>query len=140
MGTVETLMKKSIEEDSQWRETLYILQLTPRTPEGMSPARLFFQRQLRIPHLPTLPDSREEQYEARQMLKKKNKAKQARNEKIKKGEAPVELKLGLRVLLQDMSSKLWDMPGMVTSVREGNRSGHIQLDTGKVYFHNRRYM
>ena len=79
VGMVKTIMKKAIEEDSQWRDTLYILQSTPRTPEGMSPARLFFQRQLCIPHLPTLPDSREEQYQARLMLKKKTKAKQARN-------------------------------------------------------------
>ena len=83
------MTKKLIEERTSWREVLYILQSTPRTPEGIYPARLFFQCQLRIPHLLTLPDGMVETIEARKMVKKKRKAKEKRNEDINKGEVHV---------------------------------------------------
>ena len=90
----------------------------------MSPACLFHARDLFLPDLPHLPDSLqgEEGVVANQILKEKDKKKKKRNESISIT-APHPLKLfeGQRVLLQNLSTKLWDRKGIVQRFRSESK-------------------
>ena len=51
--------------------------------------------------------------------------------------SPLDLEVGLRVLLRDRTSKQWEIPGTVVSVRPGGRSAYIKLENnGKTYLRN----
>ena len=52
---------------------------------------------------------------------------------------PIEIEIGQRVLLQDRTSKAYDIPGKVVRVRPGGRSAYIEANGGKTYLRNRRF-
>ena len=85
MRSVKLILKKSREDKTtNFEESLAIWQNVPRNGFGMSPARLFHSRDLRLPDLPQLPDGLqgEESLVANQILKDKEKKKEKRNEAV----------------------------------------------------------
>ena len=54
---------------------------------------------------------------------------------------PVELKIGMNVLLQGMNSKLWDIKGVVKEIRARGWLAYIYVpEKEKTYLRNGRYI
>ena len=55
--------------------------------------------------------------------------------------APVELKIGMNVLLQGVNSKLWNIQGVVKEIRAGGWSAYIYVpEKNKTYLRNIRFI
>jgi hypothetical protein len=66
--------------------------------------------------------------------------KERRNKKVsQQGYTPITLALGQKVMLQDQKTKLWEIPGVIESIRPGSRSAYVHTEQG-VYLRNRRYI
>ena len=74
--------------------------------------------------------------------RKWEKRKKKKNEDRKRLDTtPVELKIGMDILLQGVNSKLWNIQGVVKEIRAGGRSAYIYVpEKDKTYLRNRRYI
>ena len=71
IGIVKDLMDKAAREKVDFQDRWFSLQNTPRTLEGMSPAKLFYSMPVREPVLAEIPDGRGEQAAKDSILKEK---------------------------------------------------------------------
>ena len=134
------LIYRCRDNGDNFEDALSVFRATPRTADGLSPSRLFFMRQVRIPKLPCLDDQKDEELAGAQLRKEKDAQKTARNERVsKKLASPLTLRVGSRVLLQSMESGLWDKPGKIAGIRDSGRSAHIDVG-GKLMLRNRRFI
>ena len=118
---------------------------SPMANSKMSPARLMFRRILRFPGLPVLPDNVDEVVAGEEKQARKVVAKDKRNSKVSNfGKEVVELEEGLHILLQDDTTKLFDIEAQVIRVGEGGRSAYVQgrYRGGRLstFLRNRRFM
>ena len=72
----------------------------------------------------------------------REKRKRKRNEEKKRLDtSPVELKVGMEVLLQGVNNKLWNIEGVVKEVHPGSQSAFIYVPAKeKTYLRNRRFI
>ena len=120
------------------------MQNLPRTSEGLSPARLFFQREVRSPMLYTPPCDKDEMAAGLQRHHDRERNRDVRNARRGKGlESPLELYVGQKVFLQDEVKRghPFSIPGTVVSIRDSGRSGWVWCP-GKArrFLRNRRKM
>ena len=104
------------------------MQNLPRTSEGLSPARLFFQREVRSPMFYTPPCNKDEMGAGLQRHYDRERQREVRNVRRGKGlESPLELYVGQRVFLQDEIRRghPFSVPGTVVAVRDSGRSGWV---------------
>ena len=139
------MVKKAALVKGDFNVALARLRDSPMSHSKMSPSRLMFRRVLRFPGLPILPDDVDEVVAGVEKQAKKVSAKADRNAKVSRfGRGVVELSEGLRVLLQDNKSKLFNIEAQVMRVCEGGRSAYVQgKDKGGkliTYLRNRRFM
>ena len=116
----------------------------PRTSEGLSPARLFFQREVRSPMLYSPPCNKDEMAAGLQRHHDRERQREVRNLRRGKGlESPLELYVGQKVFLQDEVRRghPFSVPGTVVSIRDSGRSGWVWCP-GKArrFLRNRRKM
>ena len=142
IAIVKDLLSKTQRNSESFREARFSLQNTPRTSEGFSPARLFYRRILRDPHLPQLQDNLDERAGRDSIQANKDKRKRRKNEEKKRlNTTPVELKPGMNMILQGAISKLWNIKGQVVSIRPGGQSAYIHVpEKNKTYLRNRRFI
>ena len=104
-----------------------------------------FRRVLCFPGLPTLPDEVDEVAAGAKNQARKVVAQNRRNYKVSQfGKNVVDLEEGLHILLQNNTTKLFDIEAMVVRVCEGGRSAYVQgKDKGgrvTTFLRNRRFM
>ena len=105
IGIVKDLLAKTQRSSESFREAWFALQNTPHTAEGFSPARLFYGRILRDPHLPQLEDDLDERVGRDTIQANKERRKRKKNEEKRRlNTSPVELKVGMNVILQGPSA------------------------------------
>ena len=113
LGILKKLLKKSARGGEDFIQQFYIMQNLPRTSEGLSPARLFFQRELRSPMFYTPPCNKDEMAAGLQRHHDRERQRDVRNVRRGKGlESPLELYVGQKVFLQ--------------KIREGFKKNKIQ--------------
>ena len=120
------------------------MQNLPRMSEGLSLARLFFQREVRSPMFYTPPCNKDEIGAGLQRHYDRERQREVRNVRRGKGlESPLELYVGQKVFLQDEIRRghPFSVPGTVVSVRDSGRSGWVWCP-GKArrFLRNRRKM
>ena len=121
------IFKKVRMEGQSKEEALFMLQGTPRAPGMLSPMRLFHGREPRIPELPALTDLRDESAAACAMNQNKLDKKTRANLKTERFDtSPLDLEIGLQVVMRNPKSNLWDIKGTVVSVRPGGRSCYVK--------------
>ena len=126
VARVKVLMRKVSHGKGDVRVAFARLRDSPMVNSKMSPARLMFRRALRFPGLPHLPDGEDEFAAGEEKQARKVADKEKRNTKVLVyGRREVELEEGLHVLLQDMTTKLFDIEAQVVRVCEGGRSAHV---------------
>jgi hypothetical protein len=64
---------------------------------------------------------------------------QKNHKKTTKGYTPTNLIVGQRVVLQDQKSRLWEIKGIIQSIRPGARSAYVKTAAG-LFLRNRRYI
>ena len=116
---VKRLAQKTGDEKS-FQKALAAFRNCPRT-DGPSPAEMFFDRKLREPHLPTLPNK---ELEISEGLKQRMLAKVARSEKFEGRRDLSILEVGTLVLIQDTSSRLWNSTGRIVSIHDKNERSY----------------
>ena len=109
---------------------------------SLSHARIFHNREIRIPELPKLEDGLDELACGEAINKGKLSQKERNNSKTERLDTlPFKLAVGLRVLMRDTVSKKWSIPGYVVSIRPGGRSAYVKTDNNnRVYLRNRRLL
>ena len=125
LGILKRLLAKSAKGGDDFAEAFFALQNMPRTSDGLSPARLFFQRQVRVPMLPQPRCDKDELGAGYQQHYDREHDHSVRNARIGKSLAsPLDLYVGQQVFLQDelKKNKPYLIPGKVISVRENCRS------------------
>ena len=89
---------------------------TPTTDiDGVSPSRIFYQRELRNPELPFLDDSINEEMLGKERQVRKEEARVKRNSKVSKFLERYSPAVGDLVFLQDQKSHRWDIPATVSA-------------------------
>ena len=112
---------------------------TPRTAEGVSPAHILLGREPRVPGLLSILEDKDPILAGRNARVAKDRIQRQRNTGSHLNWTPIEIEIGQRVLLQDQTSKAYDIPGKVVGVRPGGRSAYIEANGGKTYLRNRRF-
>ena len=145
VSKIKSLVKKVAHAKFDFNVALARLRDAPMSNSKMSPARLMFRWVLRFPGLPILPDEVDEVAAGVEKQAKKVAAKANRNSKVSRfGKDVVDLSEGLHVLLQDDTSKLFNIEAQVMRVCEGGRSAYLQgRDKGgklTTFLRNRRFM
>ena len=111
---------------------------SPRA-DGYSPAQMMYGRRQRG-DLPVLPNA----YDPIDTLdaELKRQAKQDKNkDSYDRATKPIkEMTPGTKVLVQDVSTKKWNIPGTVHQLYQDGRCLKIQLSNGKFYYRNRRHV
>ena len=128
LGILKKLLKKSARGGEDFLQQFYIMQNMPRTAEGLSPARLFFQREVRSTMIYSPPDIKDELAAGLQRHHDRERQREVRNLRRGRGlESPLELYVGQKVFLQNETKrgKPFSIPGTVVSIREGGRSGWV---------------
>ena len=128
LGILKKLLKKSARGGDDFLQQFYIMQNMPRTAEGLSPARLFFQREVRSTMIYSPPDVKDELAAGLQRHHDRERQREVRNLRRGRGlESPLELYVGQRVFLQNETKrgKPYSIPGKIVSIREGGRSGWV---------------
>ena len=144
LGILKKLLKKSCRGGDDFLEQFYAMQNMPRTVEGLSPARLFYQREVRSTMVYSPPDVRDELAAGLQRHHDRERQREVRNKRRGRGlESPLDLYVGMRVFLQDEQKrgKPFSIPGKVVSIREGGRSAWIWCPgRSRRFLRNRRKM
>ena len=128
LGILKKLLKKSARGGDDFLQQFYTMQNMPRTAEGLSPARLFFQREVRSTMIYSPPDVKDELAAGLQRHHDRERQRDVRNQRRGRGlESPLELYVGQRVFLQNETKrgKPYSIPGKIVSIREGGRSGWV---------------
>ena len=127
LGFLKKLLKKSAYGGDDFLQQFFVLQNLPCTSGGLSPARLFFQREIRVPMFYT-PCHKDEHGAGLQRHYDRERQREVRNAKRDKGlESPLELYVGQHVFLQDELRRgcPYSIPGKVVSIQENGRSGFV---------------
>jgi hypothetical protein len=125
LGLVKGIMNKTEDAKADFKIEMSIYHNTLIHSGGLSPARLFFG-QIRLPELPLISDLIDGKLVGQDSRLRRIKEKEKRNTKrTQYGEQPLTLVLGQKVLLQDHKTRLWEVPGIIESIRPGGRSGYI---------------
>ena len=124
---VKRLAQKTGNE-KDFQKALAAFRNCPRT-DGPSPAEMFFDRKLREPNLPTLPNK---EIDVTEGLKQRMLTKIARSEKSENRRNLSKLEIGTLVLIQNAESHLWDSTGRIVSIHdEHERSYWIKKIGGR---------
>ena len=117
---VKGIFAKARMEGRSKEEGLFMLQTTPRAPGMLSPMRLFYGREPRIPELPGLVDLRDEAASACAKNQNKLDRKTRANTKTERLDtSPLDLEIGLQVVMRNPKTNLWDIKGTIVSIRQG---------------------
>ena len=97
---------------------------------------------MKVPKLPQLQENLDEGAGRDAIQATRDKRKKKKNEDRKRLDTtPVELKVGMEVLLQGVNSKLWNIQGVVKEIRAGGRSAYVYVpEKDKTYLRNRRFI
>ena len=128
LGILKKLLKKSACGGDDFVQKFFALKNLPHTTGGLSPARLFFQREVRVPMFYTPPCHKDEYGAGMQRHYDRERQREVRNAKRGKGLAsPLELYVSQHVFLQDELRKghPYSIPGKVVSIRENGWSGFV---------------
>ena len=104
--------------------------------------RLFHNREVQIPQLPALTDLRDEQACAGTVNQCKFEKKAKANQRVERLDtSPLELEVGLDVVMRDPISKCWDIPGTVVSIRPGGLLCYVKTaGSNRTYLRNRQLL
>ena len=119
---VKHLMKKV--KPSQMPEAMRALRNTPRSASLLSPAEMFFGRRVEddLPIYGTIQDIIRDRIG------------------ISEGDKHKMLNPGDRVRVQDVKTGRWDGKGTILSRREHDRSYEVELDDGRTFLRNRKFL
>ena len=116
---VKRLAQKTGNE-KDFQKALAAFRNCPRT-DGPSPAEMFFDRKLREPNLPTLPNK---DINVSEGLKQRMLTKIARSEKSENRRDLSKLEVGTLVLIQNAESHLWDSTGRIVSIHDAHERSY----------------
>ena len=128
LGILKELLKKSAHGGDDFLQQFFVLQNLPRMTGGLSPARLFFQREVRVQMFYTPPCNKDEHGAGLQRHYDRERQREVRNAKRGKGlESPLKLYVGQHVFLQDELCRghPYSIPGKVMSIRENGQSAFV---------------
>ena len=119
-----------------------MMQATPRGVGLLSPIRLFYYREPRTPSLPACSDLRDEAAAGGARNQNKFERKERANLKTERLDtSPMELEVGLKVIMRNSKTNRWDVKGEVISVRPGGRSCYVKTESSnRTYLRNRRLL
>ena len=137
--TIKNLLKKTKILNEEFLEGLSALRSNPTSNMDVSPARIMMGRQLRNPHLPSLPDGIDTEAVAAAGMARRLDEKLTHNAKVK-CKSVIDLKVGQVVRLQDPHTNKWDQEGRVQALRPHGRSAYVLMDSGRIYLRNRRFI
>ena len=135
---VKKLVKKTTRAKESFSQALFEFRNLPRE-DGYSPAQMMLGRRQRG-RLPTLAaalqqvDQKDASSTRRQLAKRGAENHNDHARRLQKLEA------GQQVYLQNPTSKLWDVTGEVTHIREDGRSYEVRTAEGTNMLRNRRYL
>jgi hypothetical protein len=143
LAGVKKLIVKTREEGcaSQIQLRLSEYRNLPSTSRGfISPARLFYGRQVRTASLPTLPDGLcSTDIDRRTVIASaKKELERDRLNRSRACRSPFDI--DNRVRLQNPISGKWDMLGTVIAKRRRGRSYYVRLDDGSTFLRNEIYL
>ena len=128
LGILKKLLAKSAHGGEDFAQQFFALQNLPHTVGGMSPACLFFQREVRVPMFYAPPCDKDEHGAGLQCHYDRERQREVRNAHRGKGlTSPLDLYVGQRVFLQDelLKGRPYSIPGKIVSVRENGQSGFV---------------
>ena len=127
LGILKRLLAKSAHSGEDFAKQLFALQNMPHTTGGLSPARLFFQHQVRTPLLYQPRCDKDEHAAGLQHHYDREKSREVWNAKKGNLSSPLDLYVGQRVFLQDemLKNKPYSIPGRVIEVRDNGRSAFV---------------
>ena len=137
----DVLRKQEIKKVTQEKldEITYLINQHPQKGEEGTPAERFFGRSPRS----VLPNSLTRFVEHHQLIERR-KARQVSLAMRKGRSAPNDFRVGDRVLIQDISTKKWNIPGSVTECRvsedNSSRSFMIEKLDGSTIMRNAKFM
>ena len=139
---VKQVFAKCTLEGRSKEEGLFMLQATPRRVGQLSPMRLFYCREPRVPGLPCCTDLRDEKAAGQARNMGKLEAKERANLQTQRLDtSPMDLATGMKVIMRNSKTNKWDVKGEVISVRPGGRSCYIKLEgSNRTYLRNRRLL
>jgi hypothetical protein len=143
LAGVKRLILKTREEgaSSQIQLRLSEYRNMPSTSRGfISPARLFYGRQVRTASLPSLPDGLCSTDLDRRGLIASAKRDLIRDRQNRFRAERNQFDVDTRVRLQNPISGRWDMLGTIVAKRRRGRSYYIRLDDGGTFLRNEIYM
>ena len=101
MAIIKNLLDKTLRSDENFPRAWFCLQNTPHSSEGMSPAHLFYRRLVKNPLLHQLSDGYDETARGDALHANREKKKKKKNENKNSVDTnPLEVKVGMHVLLQ----------------------------------------
>ena len=83
LGILKKLLKKSARGGEDFLQQFYVMQNLPHTSEGLSPAQLFFQREVRSPMFYTPPCHKDEMGAGLQRHYDRERQREVRNERMR---------------------------------------------------------
>merc|ERR1712059_119700 len=111
------IFKKARMQGCSKEEALFMLQATPHSAGSLSPMRLFHGREIWVPQLPALSDWKDETACTNALNQNKLDKKTRANLKVERFDtSPMDLRIGLEVVMRDPKSNLWDIKGTVVSI------------------------
>ena len=144
LASLKILMyKHNMEKKGTLEETVDLLNNTPVTAEGLSPARLYYGRPVRNPRLSMIvADDMEESVVAQKKAEEREWSKQVQNDKLSIfRRKPLDLVRGDTVRMQSVKSGRWDCLGKIVEVRDSGRSTYVQCeDIGSIYLINQIFL
>ena len=97
LGILNFFLAKSVHGGEDFAQQFFALQNMPRTVGGLSPARLFFQREVRVPMFYAPPCDKDEHGAGLQRHYNRERQREVRNACCGKGlTSPLELYVGQR--------------------------------------------
>ena len=104
--------------------------------------RLFYCREPRIPNLPGCTDLWDEAAAGEARNQNKFERKERANLKTEHLDtSPLDLEVGLKVVMRNSKTNRWDVKGEVISIRAGGRSCYVKTsNSNRTYLRNRRLL
>ena len=114
---VKQVFAKCVLEGKSKQEGLFVMQATPRGVGLLSPMHLFYCCEPRIPSLLACTDLRDEAAAGGARNQNKFERKEWANLKTERLDtSPMELEVGLKIIMRNSKTNRWDVKGEVISV------------------------
>ena len=133
------LAKTNTIDSEDFQKSLLMFRNTPTADIGFSPAQLFFGRGMRT-LLPQLDDNFK-YFNVHSAVRSRQMHAEKKTEKLNVGKRELPpLHVGDEVYVQNTKTNLWDSRGIVKTAKSSGRSYEIDMESGRTYWRNRKYL